>query len=131
MDVFINWFILIIIFVFDPLAVALVIAFNNALQVDRGIIDKQKVIRKRELYEEVEEEPQLPAEKKNIKLSDTDIEKSLNNMGTPLITAAEECSNFQGKPYYEHPLFDWRVKKLWQNDTKAVQYWIKNIKNKK
>ena len=131
MDVIINWFILIIIFVFDPLAVALVIAFNNALQVDRGIIDKQKVIRKRELYEEVEEEPQLPAEKKNIKLSDTDIEKSLNNMGTPLITAAEECSNFQGKPYYEHPLFDWRVKKLWQNDTKAVQYWIKNIKNKK
>ena len=52
MDVIINWFILIIIFVFDPLAVALVIAFNNALQVDRGIVDKQKVIRKRELYDE-------------------------------------------------------------------------------
>ena len=53
MDVIINWFILIIIFVFDPLAVALVIAFNNAVMVDRGIVDKAKAIRKRELYEEV------------------------------------------------------------------------------
>ena len=52
MDQIINWFILIIIFVFDPLAVALVIAFNNAVMVDRGIVDKQKVIRKRELYDE-------------------------------------------------------------------------------
>ena len=51
MDRIINWLILIIIFVFDPLAV-LVVAFNNALQVDRGIVDKQKVIRKRELYDE-------------------------------------------------------------------------------
>ena len=53
MDVIINWFILIIIFVFDPLAVALVIAFSNAVKVDRGIVDKENVIRKRELYEEV------------------------------------------------------------------------------
>ena len=56
MDQIINWCILIIIFVFDPLAVALVIAFNNAVKVDRGIVDKQKVIRKRELYDEVPEE---------------------------------------------------------------------------
>jgi hypothetical protein len=56
MDVIINWFILIIIFVFDPLAVALVIAFSNALKVDRGIVDKEKVIRKRELYDEIPDE---------------------------------------------------------------------------
>jgi len=56
MDQIINWFILIIIFVFDPLAVALVVAFNNALKVDKGVVDKQKVIRKRELYDEVTEE---------------------------------------------------------------------------
>jgi hypothetical protein len=52
MDVIINWFILIIIFVFDPLAVALVVAFNNALKVDKGEEDKKKVVRKRELYGE-------------------------------------------------------------------------------
>jgi hypothetical protein len=50
MDVIINWFILIIIFVFDPLAIALVVAFNNAMKVDKGEEDKKKVIQKRELY---------------------------------------------------------------------------------
>ena len=59
MDVIINWFILIIIFVFDPLAVALVIAFNNALKVDRGIVDKEKIIRKRELYNEEPEDEEI------------------------------------------------------------------------
>jgi hypothetical protein len=59
MDVIINWFILIIIFVFDPLAVALVIAFNNAIKVDRGIVDKEKIIRKRELYDEEPEEEEI------------------------------------------------------------------------
>ena len=59
MDQIINWFILIIIFVFDPLAVALVIAFNNALKVDKGIVDKQKVIRKRELYDDEPEEDEI------------------------------------------------------------------------
>jgi hypothetical protein len=52
MDVIINWFILIIIFVFDPLAIALVVAFNNAVKVDKGENDKKKVVQKRELYGE-------------------------------------------------------------------------------
>ena len=57
MDKIINWLILIIIFVFDPLAVALVVAFNNALKVDKGEDDKKKVVEKRELYgEEPDEE---------------------------------------------------------------------------
>ena len=59
MDVIINWFILIIIFVFDPLAVALVIAFNNAVMVDRGIVKKDKVVRKRELYGEDDDSDEL------------------------------------------------------------------------
>ena len=59
MDVIINWFILIIIFVFDPLAVALVIAFNNAIMVDRGIVKKDKVVRKRELYGEDDDNDEL------------------------------------------------------------------------
>jgi len=42
----INWFILIIIFVFDPLAVSLVIAFNMASKVDKGEKDKKKVVQK-------------------------------------------------------------------------------------
>ena len=62
MDVIINWFILIIIFVFDPLAVALVIAFNNAVMVDKGIVKKDKVVRKRELYGEDDDSDELNEE---------------------------------------------------------------------
>jgi len=46
--VYTNYYICIL-----PLAVALVIAFNNAVLVDRGIVKKEKVIRKRELYDEI------------------------------------------------------------------------------
>jgi len=65
MDVIINWFILIIIFVFDPLAVALVIAFNNAVMVDRGIVKKDKVVRKRELYGEDDDRDELNEEEED------------------------------------------------------------------
>ena len=62
MDKIINWLILIIIFVFDPLAVALVVAFNNAIKIDSGIVKKEKVIRKRELYDEQPDEDESPLE---------------------------------------------------------------------
>ena len=29
-----------------------------------------------------------------------------------------------------HPHFDWKDKSKWQNDPKAVQYWLKNIRPK-
>jgi hypothetical protein len=57
MNTIVNWFALFIVFVFDPLAVTLVIAFNTALKVDKGEEDKKKVVQKRELYGEVEEHP--------------------------------------------------------------------------
>ena len=69
----INWFILIIIFVFDPLAVALVIAFNQAVKVDKGEKDKKKVIQKRELYgEEPDKETQRELIKEIIKADEKD-----------------------------------------------------------
>ena len=84
MDVIINWFILIIIFVFDPLAVALVIAFNNALKVDRGIDDKEKIVTKRELYGE-EPEDEDDSDVVNLTESDKDskiesLEETLDNV---------------------------------------------------
>jgi hypothetical protein len=36
MDKVVNWFILLLIFVFDPLAVALVIATNRVLELERN-----------------------------------------------------------------------------------------------
>jgi hypothetical protein len=77
MDVIINWFILIIIFVFDPLAVALVIAFNNAVLVDRGIVDKKKVVEKRRLYDE---EPDDENDDSDGWDEDHALDKVMNNM---------------------------------------------------
>ena len=75
MDEIINWFILIIIFVFDPLAVALVIAFNNALKVDKGEDDKKKIVSKRELYGEKPDE-----EESSLWDEDHALDQVLNNM---------------------------------------------------
>ena len=62
MNTIVNWFALFIVFVFDPLAVTLVIAFNTALKVDKGEDDKKKVVQKRELYGESEA---LPKDEEN------------------------------------------------------------------
>ena len=165
MDRIINWLILIIIFVFDPLAVALVVAFNNALKVDKGIVDKQKVIRKRELYDEVPEEdededdwdntlqdgledeevpeeevmdvlsteedtkPSIEEVQKQKPLTKKEIEQRIEYMGEPLMNAVRKKGEFEGKPYYLHQSFDWRVTKLWQNDPEAVRYWMNNKQN--
>ena len=143
MDRIINWLILIIIFVFDPLAVALVVAFNNALQVDRGIVDKQKVIRKRELYDEVPEEEIMDVlEDEEFEPWDDEemIKKNEEMMADPSLP--DEARGFEPPKksveltkadirLYTHPNFNWDDKRSWQNDPKAVQYWIKNIKDKR
>ena len=184
MDRIINWLILIIIFVFDPLAVALVVAFNNAVKVDKGESDKKKVVEKRELYgEEIEPDPNdLPnlwdetlqdgledeewdedhamdmvlndmvsdeevvkeLEKEDIEptiediqkevkkqkpLTKKEVEKRIEYMGEPLMRAVKEKGIIDGKPYYLHQSFDWRVTKLWQNDPEAVRYWMNNKHN--
>ncbi len=146
MDRIINYLILIIIFVFDPLAVALVVAFNNAVRVDSGIVKKDKVIRKRELYdektdedetslEEIEVEELLevkppPKKRKSRKKKEFDI-ADLDKDG--IVTEEEKRkyyestgwkNSFDGKPYYQHPWFDWSRRERWINDRNAINYWI-------
>ena len=150
MDVIINWFILIIIFVFDPLAVALVIAFNNAVMVDRGIVKKDKVVRKRELYgedddsdvdlwnntleDELEPTEEAVANFVNNKKQDEFDEEDLNKDG--VVTEKEKREFYEstgwknshnGNPYYTHPWFDWNKKQRWINDRDAINYWL-NVK---
>ena len=69
MDRIINWLILIIIFVFDPLSkVNLKFNLTTSIKVDSGIVKKEKVIRKRELYDEEPDE-----EENTIMESDSEI----------------------------------------------------------
>ena len=173
MDQIINWFILIIIFVFDPLAVALVIAFNNAVKVDKGEKDKKKVVERRELYGESDIDNRKESDLWSNTLQDgledeswdeeVDIIEELNEHDTILrglevesevvkpqeqdffdeadldkdgIVTEEERREFyesggwrnsyQGKPYYQHPWFDWGNTKRWVNDRNAINFWMKN-----
>ena len=166
MDRIINWLILIIIFVFDPLAVALVVAFNNALQVDRGEDDKKKVVEKRELYGETDQDndqddgmwtEEEMADFRNQfdgenELGDSFAEELEPNeiVGSePREEAVEndfsdlpdEARGFPPpteedlKPFtkaeqeqFKHPHFDWSKKETWQNNPRAVQYWLRNIR---
>ena len=98
MSTIVNWFALLIIFVFDPLAVTLVIAFNTALKIDKGEDDKKKVIQKRELYGEEPDEKKSQREvlvemmqndeelglyDEPIPLSDKDVDVFVNEIETP------------------------------------------------
>ena len=154
MDVIINWFILIIIFVFDPLAVALVVAFNNAMKVDKGEDDKKKISGGRKLYgEEIEPDPNdLPNLWDNTINDglDTLDESGLDFDGDGIISDEERAmdldgdgkiseeelriayengnwkNSHNGEPYYRHPWFDWSKKERWINDRSAINYWINN-----
>ena len=52
MNKIVNWFALLIVFVFDPLAVTMVVAFNQALKINKGERDKEKAVERREVYGE-------------------------------------------------------------------------------
>ncbi len=147
MDRIINWLILIIIFVFDPLAVALVVAFNNAIKIDSGNVKKQKVIRKRELYDEIPEEDE--SDEDETPLQEIEVEELLEVTPSDekeqfdvadldkdgVVTEKERKkyyesagwkNSYEGKPYYQHPWFDWSKRERWINDRKAINYWITN-----
>ena len=64
------------------------------------------------------------------KLSEEEENERLEEMGEPLVRASIDKTNIDKKPYYEHPAFDWDVKRLWINDQNAVNYWFKHVRNK-
>ena len=66
MSTIVNWFALFIIFVFDPLAVTLIVAFNVALKVDNGTITKSKIEEDRPLYRVVDDEVEIDRNKKSM-----------------------------------------------------------------
>ena len=133
MSTIVNWFALLIIFVFDPLAVSLVIAFNTAMKIDKGEDDKKKVVQKRELYGEGPSlEPTIVEDiietNDEYNMSIEEEQAKLTEMGEPLVRATIEKRDIDKKPYYEHPAFDWSLKKYWINDQNAVKYWMVNVK---
>ena len=108
LDVVVKWFILIIVLVFDPLAIALVLAVNFLLKLKNDepapVVDLPKPTESLgepfEIYKEpVKEEPQVS-----------------------YITPSDP-------QYFARGDFDWRNKALWENNPAAVKYYNERMKH--
>ena len=128
----VKFFIFLIVIVFDPLAVALIIAFN-------GLIDDKKK-KQREILTEMmendqklglyeiygdEKEPLVENISQNTKdsgkKSTLEEETSIIVENTP--QEEEQTPSLKWEEYM-HPEFPWNNKKLWINNPKAVNYWL-------
>jgi cell division protein FtsB len=123
----VKFFIFLIVIVFDPLAVALIIAFN-------GLIETKYQKRSRLLGEIVENDEKLGLydnlddlmheNYKNYEVyGDNGKNLPKNEVIVENITPNE---HIEPTPlaYYEEPNFDWNNKNLWINNPSAVKYWM-------
>jgi cell division protein FtsL len=128
----VKFFIFLIVIVFDPLAVALIIAFN-------GLIETKKQKQRRLLGEMMEHDQKLglydnldELMEKNYEIYGDNRKNSPKKEETPIIVEnnpqeTEQLPNLQWEEFM-HPDFPWAKKQLWINNPKAVQYWISTKK---
>ena len=124
----VKFFIFLIVIVFDPLAVALIIAFN-------GLIETPKQKQRKILTEMMENDQKLGLYdnldnlmEKNYEIYGDNGKISPLKEEIPVIVEnipqeEEPLPNLQWEEYM-HPEFPWNKKNLWINNPKAVQYWI-------
>jgi hypothetical protein len=128
----VKFFIFLIVIVFDPLAVALIIAFN-------GLIETPKQKRKKILTEMMENDQKLGLyevygdTKENI-VENNSQNTEVSGKNSPLeeeipiivennMQEEESIPNLKWEEFM-HPDYPWNNKKLWINNPKAVQYWL-------
>ena len=123
----VKFFIFLLIFVFDPMAVTLIIAFNTAMEEDRKkkpknrekilteMMENDQKLGLYEIYGDVVDESQ--------KIEEIE-EENINTFED-----TEEIVSITSKaPYYTLPDFDWDNKSLWINDRHAIKYWMRTQK---
>jgi flagellar biosynthesis chaperone FliJ len=119
----VKFFIFLLIFVFDPMAVTLLIAFNTALEQDRKKKPK-KVVEETTTdvdTEDFDKNYEIYGEGvKNEEIVDDNINKFEDTEESVLITSKA--------PYYTLPDFDWNDKSVWINDRHAIKYWMRTQK---
>jgi hypothetical protein len=143
----VKFFIFLIVIVFDPLAVALIIAFNGLIGVKKK--NKEEIIgkmvennQKMGLYDNLDD--LMEENYKDYEVYGDDIinenkkdETDAKNEETPVEfiddmgndtsnneIIEEKLPNLQWEEYM-HPDFPWNKRNLWINNTKAVNYWLK------
>jgi flagellar biosynthesis chaperone FliJ len=113
----VKFFIFLLIFVFDPMAVTLLIAFNTALEQDA----KKKP---KKIVEEPSNDLATDLADKNYEIyGDEEVVETQIEEEVPI---SEETVSITPKaPYYTLPDFDWDNKSLWINDRHAIKYWMR------
>jgi len=126
----VKFFIFLIVIVFDPLAVALIIAFN-------GLVSDKKRKQKELLTEIMENDQKLglydnldDLMEKNYEIYGDDGKNLSKEEETEAIvensSETEESELNLKWENYMHPDFPWHNRKMWINNSKAVQYWMSN-----
>ena len=145
----VKFFIFLIVIVFDPLAVALIIAFN-------GLIEDKKKKQKRLIGEIIENDEKLGlydnlddlmeenyknyevyGDSRKNEVIVENIHQKLGYNGKNLSIEDESTVIMENNPQkeqlpnlqweeYMHPDFQWQKRNLWINNPKAVNYWLKS-----
>ena len=133
----VKYFILLIVIVFDPLAIALVIAFNGLLtkKVEKTEESNNQPEKNYEIYGEkpviVENFIQKPEDSGKFSTEMEEIPVIVENFPTEepevefIPNNENHSTNFDWKPYM-HPEFPWHKPEMWLNNDHAVNYWLKN-----
>jgi preprotein translocase subunit SecF len=115
----VKFFIFLIVIVFDPLAVALIIAFN-------GMIGIKKKNREEIVGEMVENNQKIGLyDEKTYEVYGDDKKEEEFIENEPIEPIIEEKIE-KDIPYWEKEEFDWDNKNLWINNPMAVKYWMAN-----
>ena len=118
----VKFFIFLIVIVFDPLAVALIIAFN-------GLIETKKQKQRRLLGEMMENDQKLGLYEVYGDTKEDIVENIPQNTEDSGKNSQKEepIPNLMWEEFM-HPDYPWNNKKLWINNPKAVQYWLNSKK---
>jgi hypothetical protein len=128
----VKFFIFLIVIVFDPLAVALIIAFNGLISDKKKkqkeiLVEMMQNDEKLGLYEvygdkkEVIEENIVNETEKNEINETKEVEPIESN--DVVVDDTPDTGNLKWEEWM-HPEFPWHNRKLWINNPKAVNYWL-------
>ena len=131
----VKFFIFLIVIVFDPLAVALIIAFNGLIETPK---QKQRQIltemmendQKLGLYEVYGDTKEDLVENNPQNTEDSGKKPTLEEEIPIIVENNQQEEQMPDLKWEEfmHPDFPWAKKALWINNPKAVQYWINTKK---